>query len=107
MNRLLAGGTFAALIALKHRRHLVTHTFSCTLAAPDHAESAYHSKRAYRQGDVRVHSSVLCFSEKHLFSPFFVVFLFFHAFIFLFVRLTKADACCKIYIRNILWTVKQ
>ena len=98
--RLLARRAVTALVTLEHRGHLVAHTLHRPLTASDHAEGADHGESADSQGDVGAHTPVLRSSEKHHVSPFFVVFLFFHAFYFLFAPLTKVRTCYKIYIRK-------
>ena len=99
---LLTDLTFRLLVALEHRGHFVAHALRRALGTLHYAECADHSESSYGQSDIGVSSFVLGFSEQHHISPFFVVFLFFHAFIFLFQQLTKVATCCTIYIRNIL-----
>ena len=99
---LLTIGIVALFLGFKHRSHLIRGTPYSSFSASYNAERTYHSKGSYGDGNIRMRSSVLCFSKKHFFSPFFVVFLVSLPFYFLFTPLTKVLYCCKIILRIFL-----
>ena len=71
--------------------HLTAHAPRSSLHALDYTHSAYHCECTDSHLNVWV-CSFLCFSEKHLFSPFFALFLLLPTLRFLFTRLDKEIA---------------